>query len=144
VGGAAPAGAPDAAAAALAPEDPAADAEDAAWEGMARVLTTTGRYRVLRRFRPRARYTVAQDAQADTLADVTHRIGRPSAPPTALRTALFVDVETTGLDATADAVIEFAAVPFTYSPETGRVHECARVRGTRRPGPAAPARDPRR
>jgi DNA polymerase-3 subunit epsilon len=90
---------------------------------MARVLTATGRYRVLRRFRPRSRYTVAQDTQAGTLVDVTHGVRRPLAPPGALRTALFVDVETTGLDATTDAVIEFAAVPFTYSPDTGLVYE---------------------
>lgn len=68
---------------------------------MARVLTATGHYRVLRRFRPRAGY-----AEPDG---------------TAIKTALFVDVETTGLDTTADRVIEFAAVPFTYDPRTGRV-----------------------
>jgi DNA polymerase-3 subunit epsilon len=70
---------------------------------MARVLTATGEYRVLRRFRPRARYAAPNGAPA--------------------RTALFVDVETTGLDPAADAVIEFAAVPFTYDPRAGRVFD---------------------
>ena len=81
----------------------AADADLEAWEGMARALTATGHYRVLRRFRPRARY--------------------PAPDGAATRTALFVDVETTGLDPAADALIEFAAVPFTYNPATGRVHD---------------------
>lgn len=92
-------------------DDPAAQADDAAgagaasdaWEGMARVLTATGQYRVLRRFVARTRYA----APDGTLA----------------RTALFIDVETTGLDTTDDRVIEFAAVPFTYDPSTGRVYE---------------------
>jgi DNA polymerase-3 subunit epsilon len=84
--------------------DGAGDADRrAAWEGLARVLTASGHYRVLRRFEPRARYAA------------------PDGVPT--RTALFVDVETTGLDTAADRVIEFAAVPFTYDPRTGRVYE---------------------
>lgn len=79
------------------------DAEIEAWEGMARVLTATGHFRVLRRFRPRARYAAAD--------------GVPK------RTALFVDVETTGLDTAADSIIEFAAVPFTYCPATGTIYD---------------------
>lgn len=85
-----------------APGNPEVEAPEA-WEGMARTLTETGHYRVLRRFRPRARYD------------------EPDGAPT--RTALFVDVETTGLDPAADALIEFAGVPFTYDPVTGRVHD---------------------
>jgi len=74
-----------------------------ALEGLARVLTSSGHYRVLRQFRPRQRYHVPCD--------------RP------LHTALFVDVEATGLDTARDAIIEFAAVPFTYCPERGEIHE---------------------
>ena len=76
--------------------------ERAAWEDVVQVLTATGDYRVLRRFRPRPRYAA------------------PDGTPT--RTALFVDVETTGLDTATDRIIEFAAVPFTYDPRTGRVY----------------------
>lgn len=72
-------------------------------EGMARALTRSGMYRVVRRFRPRPRY--AEDDGAAT------------------RLALFVDVETTGLDHTRDAVIEFCAVPFRYCIATGRIYE---------------------
>ena len=72
-----------------------------ALEGMARMLDASGCYRVLRRFAPRACY------------------GPPGRGP--LRTALFVDTESTGLDTATDAVIEFAAVPFTYDASTGAV-----------------------
>lgn len=70
-------------------------------EQIARVLTVSGEYRVMRRFRPRAHYH------------------DPEAAHTA--TALFVDVETTGLNVHEDAMIEFAAVPFTYRRDTGQV-----------------------
>ena len=84
---------------------PEADAADlSALEGMARVLTASGHYRVLRQFRPRTRYHEPCD-------------GVP------LHTALFVDVEATGLDTARDAIIEFAAVPFTYCPTSGRIHD---------------------
>jgi DNA polymerase-3 subunit epsilon len=36
--------------------------------------------------------------------------------------ALFVDVETTGLDHQTDEIIELAMVPFTYGPD-GQIHE---------------------
>ena len=72
-----------------------------ALEGYARTLTSSGWYRVVRRFQPRYRY------EADD--------GTPT------RTALFVDVETTGLDAERDAIIELACVPFQYAPTDGRV-----------------------
>lgn len=49
---------------------------------------------------------------------------RPVAAPDGveLKLALFVDVETTGLDHTKDKIIELALVPFTYGPD-GRVYE---------------------
>lgn len=72
-----------------------------ALEGLARTLTSSGWYRVVRRFTPRERY------EPDD--------GTPT------RTALFVDVETTGLDPARDAIIELAAVPFQYAPADGRV-----------------------
>lgn len=71
-----------------------------ALEGLARTLTTSGWYRVVRRFQPRGCYEQAA--------------GR------ATRTALYLDVETTGLGA-QDRIIEFAAVPFTYVVTTGEV-----------------------
>lgn len=79
----------------------ASDADLDALEGMARMLDASGGYRVLRRFAPRARYAPPGDGP--------------------LRTALFVDTESTGLDTANDAVIEFAAVPFTYEARTGAV-----------------------
>ncbi|MHB0950214.1 MAG: 3'-5' exonuclease [Gemmatimonadaceae bacterium] len=74
-----------------------------ALEGMARTLCATGEYRVARRFRRRDRY-----------ADPAGRV---------LRTALFVDTETTGLDAVTDAIIELAIVPFTYCEGDGSICE---------------------
>jgi DNA polymerase-3 subunit epsilon len=71
-------------------------------EGLARVLTATGDYRVLRRFQPRRRYTPPADIE------------------TPLR-AVFVDVEATGLDTFEDRIIELAAVPFTFDRATGRI-----------------------
>ncbi len=67
---------------------------------MARTLEASGRYRVLRR-----------------LEAPTH-----VAPPEGVktRTAIFLDVETTGLDPRSDDVIELAMAPFTYSLD-GRV-----------------------
>lgn len=72
-----------------------------ALEQIARVLTASGEYRVIRRFRPRARYYAVGEALTAT--------------------ALFVDVETTGLNMHTDRMIEFAAVPFTYRKDTGHV-----------------------
>jgi DNA polymerase III subunit epsilon len=71
-------------------------------EGMARTLVESGEFTVIRRFRRRDRYNTPEGV--------------------ATATALFVDVETTGLDARTDAIIELAAVPFTYSAD-GRVFE---------------------
>ncbi|MBK6488917.1 MAG: hypothetical protein IPF98_19180 [Gemmatimonadetes bacterium] len=39
-----------------------------------------------------------------------------------VKLALFVDVETTGLDARNDAIIQFCGVPFEFAPTTGRIH----------------------
>ena len=64
-------------------------------------LEATGDYRVLRRFAPRPSYG--------------------SAPAEEVRHGLVVDVETTGLDHAADAIIEFAAVPFSFSSAAGTV-----------------------
>lgn len=72
-----------------------------ALEGMARVLTDSGLYRVLRKFRPRDRYAIPGDTQT--------------------KHAAFVDVETTGVDHRQDAIIELAIVPFEYSPADGRI-----------------------
>lgn len=63
-------------------------------ERMAECLESTGDYRILRRLRPLA-------------------FGTPTDAPT--RRALFVDVETTGLDASKDTVIELGIVPFDYT-----------------------------
>jgi DNA polymerase-3 subunit epsilon len=61
---------------------------------MATALEASGEFRVLRRLAPRL----------------------PVSPPpgATLRTGLFVDVETTGLDANRCEIIELAMVPFTY------------------------------
>ncbi|WP_256375861.1 3'-5' exonuclease [Caulobacter sp. S45] len=63
-------------------------------ETMAQALERSGGYRVLRRLEPLTRRE----------------------PPTGvqLRQGLFVDTETTGLDAARDEIIELAMVPFTY------------------------------
>jgi DNA polymerase III subunit epsilon len=65
-----------------------------ALEGIARTLTTSGWYRVVRRFQRRDRYATPKPAD--------------------VRRGLYVDVETTGLDTATDHVIEFAAVPFEF------------------------------
>ena len=72
-----------------------------ALEGMARTLTSSGHYRVVRRFQPRERYH--ED------------------PSCRKKVAIYLDVETTGLDTAADAIIELACIPFEYCPDTGRV-----------------------
>jgi DNA polymerase-3 subunit epsilon len=84
------------------PED---GADVGALEGMARVLTASGEFRVLRRFCPPTEYPVRYHDAGDG--------------PTA--TALFVDVETTGLRVDADPLIELAMVPFTYRKDTGLI-----------------------
>ena len=68
---------------------------------MATTLEASGEYRVLRKLKNRP----------------------PQAEPKAqgLRTGLFVDVETTGLDSRHDEIIELAMTRFYYCPE-GRIH----------------------
>lgn len=70
-------------------------------DALIRQLEATGDFRVLRRFAPRERYD--------------------EAGPDGLKQGLVVDVETTGLDPAADAIIELAAVPFTFRPADGAV-----------------------
>lgn len=82
-------------------ERPLDDDEFDALEGMARSLTASGWYRVVRRFQPRERYA-AEDGSDKRLA-------------------LYVDVETTGLDAARDRIIEAAAVLFEYAVDGGRI-----------------------
>lgn len=69
---------------------------------MAEILRASGRYRVQRRLEPRRTFSVSDGS--------------------ATRTALFVDVETTGLDPSKDEIIELAMVPFTYGLD-GRIFE---------------------
>lgn len=69
-------------------------------EVMARTLEATGRYRVMRRLTQRA--AVEPDDGCET------------------RLGLFVDTETTGLDADRDEIIELAMIRFTYGID-GRV-----------------------
>src|SRR5258708_4049516 len=63
-------------------------------EDMARALESCGNFRLLRRLRPRV-------IQANSSEGHTRR-------------AIFLDVETTGLDAGKDAVVELAMLPFDY------------------------------
>ena len=71
-------------------------------EDMAAALVTSGQYRVQRRIKPRVPIAVSDGVE--------------------LKLALFVDVETTGLDHRKDEMIELAMVPFTYGPD-GRIYE---------------------
>ncbi len=80
--------------------DPSTSGDPAVFEGYARLMEDSGLFRVLRRLPSRAHAPI---------------IRAPGA-----RLALFVDVETTGPDPGVDEVIEFAVVPFSYSP-AGRV-----------------------
>ena len=69
---------------------------------MAETLAASGEYRIQRRLKRRANRS--PEAGAD------------------LKVALFVDVETTGLDPQKDEIIELAMVPFTYGPD-GQIYE---------------------
>lgn len=72
-------------------------------ERMASALEQSGRYEVLRQFKPLRQYAAPDGAE--------------------LSTALAVDVETTGLDCRRDHIIQFSGVPFQYSPVTGQIYE---------------------
>jgi DNA polymerase-3 subunit epsilon len=71
-------------------------------DAMAEALQASGRYRVLRKLETRSRYE--NDDQS------------------ILRRAVFLDVETTGLDPARHEIIELAMAPFTYALD-GRVFE---------------------
>jgi len=71
-------------------------------ERLAAQLDATGEYRVLRRLRPVPQYQPAD--------------GSPT------KTAIALDVETTGLDSDRDAIIQLALVPFEYSVDSGRIY----------------------
>lgn len=73
-----------------------------ALERAATLLESSRDYVVLRRLSPPERY-----ADDD---------GEP------LKRAFFVDVETTGLDARDEAIIQFCGVPFDFAPQSGRIH----------------------
>lgn len=86
---------------------------------MAVALEASGEYKVLRKLRPRA------------------TIRPPDGSPT--RRGLFVDVETTGLDAARDEIIELAMVQFTYGLD-GRIFEIQPpFHGFREPAVPVPA-----
>ena len=72
------------------------------YEALARQLDGTGEFKVLRRFQPRTSYGSAEDGEET-------------------RTALLVDVETTGTHWPTDRIIEFAGVPFTFGMKSGRI-----------------------
>lgn len=69
-------------------------------ESMVEALVATGRFRVLRKLEPRTNYFAAG--------------GDP------VFTALYVDVETTGLDYMRDGIIQLAVLPFTFTSD-GRI-----------------------
>jgi DNA polymerase-3 subunit epsilon len=75
---------------------------DTELEAMADALAASGQYRIQRRLRPRPRVDVPAGTE--------------------LKQALFVDVETTGLDHRTDEIIELAMVSFTYGPN-GRIYD---------------------
>jgi DNA polymerase-3 subunit epsilon len=81
-------------------------------EMMAEQLEQSPDYRVLRRFHPRDRYASYPDIIDQVIDDV--------GPP--LKTGLFLDVETTGLDTESDRIIELAMVPFEFD-ENGNVYD---------------------
>ena len=79
-------------------------ASTAELEAMAKALDATGQYRVLRRLVPKTRYSEPDGKE--------------------IRRGLYIDLETTGLAAARDEIIEIAMVPFdygAYSNEAGRV-----------------------
>ena len=75
---------------------------DAELEAMADALAASGQYRIQRRLQPRPKLQAPAGIEP--------------------KQALFVDVETTGLDHQSDEIIELAMVPFTYGPD-GQIYE---------------------
>ena len=69
---------------------------------MAKALDATGQYRVLRRLVPKTRYSEPDGKE--------------------IRRGLYIDLETTGLDAARDEIIEIAMVPFDYGLD-GRIFD---------------------
>lgn len=88
-------------------------------EEMARTLNTSGIYRVLRKLGPYPRIDIQ--------------------PGTPTRTGLFVDVETTGLDAETDEIIEIAMVPFSYALDGRIIDIGSSFQAFRDPGRPIPA-----
>jgi DNA polymerase-3 subunit epsilon len=70
---------------------------------MAETLRASGRFQVLARIERRDSYN-AHDGSSR-------------------KTALYVDVETTGFDTERDAIVQYSGVPFEYSPLTGKIYE---------------------
>jgi DNA polymerase-3 subunit epsilon len=82
-------------------------------EAMAAALRASGQYRVLRRLASRPPIAIPDGVL--------------------LRTGLFVDVETTGLDWRRDEIIELAMIPFRYGND-GRIYEIGEAfQGLREP-----------
>lgn len=73
-------------------------------ENAERVLSQSPDHRVLRRVPPPADWGLSAASEAGDL-----------------RRAVYVDVETTGLDQERDEVIELAILPFDYARETGDI-----------------------
>ncbi len=91
---------------------------DSDLEAMAKALEASGRYRVLRRLEPR-----------ETL---------PAPEGEKVRTGLYVDVETTGLDPKGEEIIELAMIPFRYG-QDGTIYEVLQAfHGYRQPARPIP------
>ena len=89
------------------------------FETMAAALDATGEYRVLRKLKPRREFQPHGGVAA--------------------RTALFVDVETTGLDPERNEIIELAMVPFTYGADGSIFGTGEPFHGLREPDEPIPA-----
>jgi DNA polymerase-3 subunit epsilon len=91
------------------------------YEHYRKILVDSGRYRVLEQFVPRQEYYAL--VEGDTL-----------------RKAVFIDVETTGLDPRRNAVIELGAVLFAYTPDGQVVRVEDEYSGFEDPGSPIPSR----
>jgi DNA polymerase III subunit epsilon len=81
-------------------------------DALARRLTASGDFKVLRRLVPRR--------PSPALADQAEKIG------------IIIDLETTGLDHTRDEVIELGIVKFRYSERGAWVEQMSKPAGTER------------